>query len=37
MACLAKINGLGNLQAGKVMGNNLSSGPAEPCQRRGRY
>jgi hypothetical protein len=29
--------GLGNLKAGKVMGNNLSSGPVEPRQRRGRY
>jgi hypothetical protein len=28
----ATVNGLGNLKAGKVMGNNLSSGLAEPRQ-----
>jgi hypothetical protein len=34
---LVKRIGLGNLKAGKVMGNNLSSGPAKPRQWRGRY
>jgi hypothetical protein len=28
---------LGNLKAGKVMGNNLNSGPTEQYQQRGRY
>jgi hypothetical protein len=34
---IAHIYELGNLKAGKVMENNLSSGLAEPRQRRGRY